>query len=174
MAGIRGAMQYADERRHLERLLQVVVGAELGGLDGGLNRAVRGHQHDGQARLSVVKLPHEFQAAESWQAQVRQHHIAFVAAGAAQPLVAAIAHGDLETVLLEHVAQVSGQTGVVFNEKNSRRSLHSRQCPCFRAARQPRRSCRGRAGSDIGACPHAAQRCERQSAGRGQCRFPSC
>ena len=128
-AGIHGAMQHADEGRHLERLLQVIVSAELGGLDGGLNRAVRGHQHDGQARLSVVKLPHEFQAAESRQAQVGQHHIAFVVAGAAQALVAAAADGDFEAVLLEHVAKVGRQTGVVFNEKDSRCDSHWRQCP---------------------------------------------
>ena len=61
-AGIHGAMQDVNERLHLERLLQVIVSAELGGLDGGLNRAVCGHQHDGQARLRVVKLAHELQA----------------------------------------------------------------------------------------------------------------
>ena len=63
-------MQNADQPRHLEGLLQVIVSAELGGLDGGLNRAVCGHQHDRQARLGFVKLPHEFQTAESRQAQV--------------------------------------------------------------------------------------------------------
>ena len=167
-------MQYINERWHFERLLQVVVSAELGGLDGGLDRAVCGHQHDGQARLSVVKLPDELHAAEAWQAQVRQHHIPFAAVGAPQPFVAPVADDDIETVLLEHIAQVIGQTRVVFNEENSRCGLHSRQYPRFRAVRQLRRSCRGRAGSDTGACRRAVRRCERQSAGRGPCRFPSC
>jgi hypothetical protein len=64
-AGLHGAMQNADQPRHLEWLLQVIVSAELGGLDGGLNCAVCGHQHDRQAWLGFVKLPHEFQTAES-------------------------------------------------------------------------------------------------------------
>ena len=55
-------MENADQPRHLERLLQVIVSAELGGLDRGFNRAVCGHQHDRQARLGVVKLPHQIQA----------------------------------------------------------------------------------------------------------------
>ena len=160
---------------HLERFLQIIVSAEFGGLDGGLDRAVRGHQHDGQARLSVVKLAHEFQTAESRQAQVGQDHIALVIGRRRRPFIAAIADGDFETVLLEHVAQVRGQTGVVFDEKNSA-LLFARLASVvrFRAARQRRRSCRGRAGFDTGACRRAFQRCERQSAGRGRCRFPSC
>jgi hypothetical protein len=79
---------------------------------------VGGHQHDGQARLGGVKLTHEFQTAESRQAQVGQHHIAFVVAGAAQAFVAAIARSDFEAFLLKHVAQICRQTGVVFDEEN--------------------------------------------------------
>ncbi len=119
-----GALEDADQPRHLERFLQVIVSAEFGGLDGGLNGAVRGHQHDGQARLGFVKLPHEFQAAESWQAQIGQHHVAFAIAGAAQSVVAAMADGDFETVLLEHVAKICRQTGVVFDEQNMRGREH--------------------------------------------------
>ena len=98
--------------------MQVIVSAELGGFYGGLNGAMRGHQYDGEARLSFVKLTHQFQPPESGQAQVGQHHVALIITGSAQPLVAAIAYGDFETVLLEHVAQVGGQTGVVFDEEN--------------------------------------------------------
>jgi len=43
-----------------------------------------------------MKLPHEFQAAESRQAEIRQHHLALVLAGPAQTFVAAVAHGDLK------------------------------------------------------------------------------
>src|SRR6185369_17290851 len=95
-----------------------VVSAKRGGLDGVVNRAVVGHQHDGQARLRFVKLLYEFKTAESGPAQVGQHHIEFVFVGAAQPLVAAIAHGNFEAVLCKHVAQVRGQTYVIFDKKN--------------------------------------------------------
>ena len=123
-AGFHGAMENADQPRHLERLLQVIVSAQLGGLDGGLNRSVSGHQHDGQARMGFVKLPHQVQTAESRQAEVGQHHIALIVVGAAHPFVAAIAHGDLEAVLLKHVAEVCGQTGVVLDEKNVSGARH--------------------------------------------------
>ena len=121
-------MQNTDQPLHLERLLQVIISAELGGLDGCFHRAVRSHQHDRQARLGIVQLPHEIQTAQPGQAQVGQHHVALVVAGSAQSLVAAIAHGDFEAVLLQHVTQVRRQAGVVFNQKNSRCFSHSRQC----------------------------------------------
>jgi hypothetical protein len=76
-----------------------------------------------------VKLPDKFQAAESWQAQVSQHHLTLVFGGAAQTLVTATANGDFETFLLEHVTQVCSQTNVVFNEEDLGRDSHSWQCP---------------------------------------------
>jgi hypothetical protein len=79
---------------------------------------VGGHQHDGQAWLGFVKSLHEFQAAESRQAEVSQHHITLVIVGAAQTLIAAMAYGDFEAVLLKNVAQIRGQAGVVLDEQN--------------------------------------------------------
>ena len=64
-----------------------------------------------------MKLLHEVQTSESRQAQIGQHHIAFVFAGAAQPLVTSMANSDFEAVFLKHLAQIGRQTGVVFNEK---------------------------------------------------------
>jgi len=81
----------ANERQHLEWLLQVIVSTELGGLDGGFDGAVRSHQHHRQARLSFVKLPHQVQTADAGQAQVGQYHFAFVFAGAAQTFIATVA-----------------------------------------------------------------------------------
>jgi hypothetical protein len=78
---------------------------------------MRRHQQDRQTRLGFVKLFHKFQTAESRQAQIGQNHIAFVFAGAAQPLVTAMANSDFEAVFLKHLAQIGRQTGVVFNEK---------------------------------------------------------
>ena len=107
-------MQETDQIRHLERLLQVVVSAQLGRLDRRFNGAVCGHQQDRKAWLSFVKLLHKFQTAEPGQAQVSQHHIAFVLGGAAQPLVTAMTDGDFEAFIVEHVAQIRRQTDVVF------------------------------------------------------------
>ena len=117
-AGIHGALKHAEEFRHLERLLQIIVSAKFGGFDGRLNRPVRRHQHHRQARLGFVKPPHKIKAAQSGQPQIGQHNIIIIFAGAAQPVVAAMAHGDFEAVVLQHIAQVGGQTGVVFNEQN--------------------------------------------------------
>ena len=117
-AGFHGSMEQAEELPHLKRLLQVIVGAQLGGFDGGFNGAVRRHQNHGQAWVDVVKLLHQLQPAETRQAQVGQHHIALVVVGAAQAFVAAIATRDFEAVLFEHVAEVRGQTGIVFNEQD--------------------------------------------------------
>ena len=116
-AGIHSALEHLEKFPHLERLLQVIISAEFGGLDGRLNRAICSHQQDRQTRLGFVKLPHEFQTTESRHAQIGQYHVVIVFAGAAQTLVAAIAYSDFEAVLLEHIAQVRGQTVVVFNEK---------------------------------------------------------
>ena len=43
-----GAPRDDQQFVHLERLLQVVAGAELHGLDGALDAAVRGHHHHGR------------------------------------------------------------------------------------------------------------------------------
>ncbi len=129
-ARIHGALQQAQELPHLEGLLQIIVSAEFGGFDGGLDRAVRGHQHHGQVGLSLVKLPHEFQAAQAGQAQVGQHHVTLVFIGAAQAFVAAIADGDFEVFLGEHITQVGGQAGVVFDEKNMSGFRHGLATHC--------------------------------------------
>ena len=65
-----------------------------------------------------MQLLHEFQSPKSRQAQVGQYDIALTEAGAPQPLVTAMAYGDFETVLREHVVQVCSQTGVVFNQQD--------------------------------------------------------
>jgi hypothetical protein len=63
-----------------------------------------------------MKLPHKLQASETWEPQVGQDDVTLVFVAVAQALVPAVADRDLEPVLLENIAQVCRQAGVVFNE----------------------------------------------------------
>jgi hypothetical protein len=117
-SGLGCAMKQRDELGHFKGLLKIVVGADLGGFDGGFDIAVGGHQDNGQAGLSGVELAQEGQAVQSGQAQIGQDDITIFLAGAAQPLIAAGAKRDLKILFLQDGSQVGGQAGIVFDEQD--------------------------------------------------------
>ena len=96
-------MEQREQFLHLERLLQVVIGAELGGFDGRLDGAVRRHQDDRQSRLCLVELAHEVKSPESGQAQISQHGVKGGFTGAAQTVIASRGVRDLEVSVLQHL-----------------------------------------------------------------------
>ena len=107
-----------------KRLEQIIVRAELGGLDGGFGRAVRGHQDDGQLRFGGVKLGHQFQSAQARQSQVGDDHAVLLPAGLFQTGIAPAGNIHLIVLLAQHLLQGGGSADVVFDQQNFRFHVH--------------------------------------------------
>ena len=71
-----------DQLRNVERLEQIIIGANFHRFDGGFGGAKRGDQNDGQTGLGRVQLPDEFQAVQARQLQVGDDKIEWVFDGA--------------------------------------------------------------------------------------------
>ena len=125
-AGIGGAVEQADKFGHLEGLLQIIVSAELGRLDGGFDGAVGGHQDDGKPGLGLVKLADQFESSQAGQTQVGEHDIERGGAGAAQSIVAAARVRDGEALVVENLAQIGREGCVVLYQKNAGAVGHGR------------------------------------------------
>ena len=65
-----------EQFAHVKRLEEIVVGAELGGFNGGFGGAERGHHDDGQLRLGGMELLDQFEAGQARHLQIGEHHVA--------------------------------------------------------------------------------------------------
>ena len=95
----RGFERVADnflELRHVERLEQIIVGAELHRLDGGLRRAVGGHQDDEQLGIGGADAAEGFQAVHAAHAHVHQHEVGLEFGNDLQPFLAARSGGQFD------------------------------------------------------------------------------
>ncbi len=63
------------EPRNIEGLEQVIVGAQLHGLDGRLRGAVGGHEDDRKLRIELADPPQGFQAVEPGHANIAEHQV---------------------------------------------------------------------------------------------------
>jgi hypothetical protein len=76
----RGLERVADnflDLGRVERLEQIIVRAEFHRLDGGLRRAVGGHQNDEQLGVGGADAAEGFQTVHAAHAHVHQHEVGF-------------------------------------------------------------------------------------------------
>ena len=130
--------------RNVERLEQIIVGAEFGGFDGGVGGAERRDQNDGQARLGGVQLANQFQPVQARQFQIGDDDVERFLAGAGQTVIAALFDVDFVAFLGQHPLQRVRDAGVVFDQQYSGRR---RSCSRLAATRY-QRSCRDSPGFD--------------------------
>ena len=99
--GLQGVEDDLLQLGHVKRLEQIVVGAQLHRLDGGLRRAVGGHQDDQQLGIGVVNAPQGFQPREAAHAHVHDHEVGFETGDDPQALLAARRGGQLDVGRIE-------------------------------------------------------------------------
>ena len=95
-AALRALSDDLLELRHVERLEQVIVGAQLHRLDGRLRRAVGGHQDDQQLRVDLADAPQRFQARDAAHADVHDDQVGLELGDDPQALLAAGRGGQLD------------------------------------------------------------------------------
>ena len=76
-----------------------------------------------------MKLPNQFQSAQTRQPQVCQHDVARTSPGASQPLVAAARVRDRKALVLEDLPQVRREVRVIFNQQNTGTAGHKVTLP---------------------------------------------
>ena len=95
----RGLERVGDdflELGHVERLEQIIVSAELHRLDGGLRRAVGGHQDDEQLGIGRADSAERFQAVHAAHAHVHEDEVGLEFGNDLQTLLAAGGGGELD------------------------------------------------------------------------------
>lgn len=75
VSGLHRPVQGHQQFPHLQRFLEITIGAEHGGFDCGLGRAVGPHQQGGDAGLSRIELADQLQPARAGQAQAGQDRV---------------------------------------------------------------------------------------------------
>ena len=160
-----------EQFAHVKRLEEVVVGAELGGFDGGFGRAESGHHDDGQLRLGGMELLDQFEAGQARHLQIGEHHVARVLPGAGQALIAARGRGDLIAFGLQLLFQRRRNAGVVFNQQNFRLRVHHLLLASCGAAGW-RRWCRDSPRSGTPARRRVFRQCAPRWPGPGRCLPP--
>ena len=151
---VHGPLQGLAQGVEVQRLGQIIVGAQAQGLHGGLHGGIGRHQHHGQGRIVVQDAAQGVDAVHAPHAHVGQHHVVgFGAHGlhgqvAVGRLVHAVAPG------LEHHAQHAAVGIVIVNHENA--GVHPGPPPsaCWRQA--PRPACPGRPPDGPPPCRPAA------------------
>ncbi len=95
----RGLERVADEfldLHRVERLEQIIIRAELHRLDGGLRRAVGGHQDDEQLGVGGADAAQGFEAVHAAHAHVHQHEVGLEFGNDLQSLLAAGRGGEFD------------------------------------------------------------------------------
>ena len=106
----------------LERLDQVVLGPQPGGLDRGADGAIRGHHDHADLRVLGLQLAHDLYAVHARQALVGQREVDVLALEEVQRLLAAARGQDLEALELEGAPQGAQEDLVILDDQHS--SLH--------------------------------------------------
>ncbi len=60
------------------------------------------------------------QTADAWQQDIQQHQVKRSTAGQAQTLATILAKADVIAACLQVAPHVTGQQGIIFNQKNAR------------------------------------------------------
>ena len=115
-----GRGDHVEQFVGFEGFEQVIARAQLGGFDGRLGGAVRGHQDDRLFGFGRVKLRDEFQAAQPRHSQIGADDVKGLLARLLQAGVAAPGDGRIVTFGAQHFLQRRGGARIVFNQEDFR------------------------------------------------------
>src|SRR5439155_1630422 len=102
---LEGVAQREQDAVRVERLLEEIVGAELGRFDGGLDGAVARDHHDLRARVELAQLAQRLEAVHALHLDVEQHEVGPELGVEAQRLGAGGARAHFEVLVLEQLGQ---------------------------------------------------------------------
>ncbi len=103
----------------LERLDQVVLGPQPGGLDGGADGAVGRHHHHADLGVLRLQLANDLDAVHSRQALVSQREVDILALEEIKRLLAAAGGQHLEALELEGAPQRAQEDLVILDDQHS-------------------------------------------------------
>ncbi len=118
--------QPGEQLVHAERLGEVVVGAEVEGLDlGGLGAAAR--QHDDRDRRPAAQAAHDVEPVHAGQAEIEDHGVGMVAGGELERVLAGAGQIDLVATGAEVDVERLQDADVVVDDqtRGSRRHLQA-------------------------------------------------
>ena len=125
----------------LRRLLDEVEGAELDGLDGGLDGAVAGEDHDRRRAVARLQPFEHLEAVQLGHLDVEEHEVRALLLGELEPDGAVGGQQHLVALVFEDHAQRGTDRVFVVDDQNPR--LHGRFSTSMRVRKEPRDS-RGR------------------------------
>src|ERR1043166_6732496 len=102
---LEGVAQREEDAVRVERLLQKVVGAQLGRFDGGLDGAVARDHHDLGARVELAQLAQRLEPVHALHLHVEQHEVGPELGVEAQRLGAGDAPPHVRVPVLEQLGQ---------------------------------------------------------------------
>src|SRR5258706_5349594 len=157
-----------------ERLLDEVVGAELGGLDRGLDGAVAGDHHHRELRPQPLHLGQGVEAVDARHPDVEEDDVRRVVLQARERLLARAHRGDPVSLVFEHASERGLDRPLVVNDQDVLAGHAGRLRPA--RARPPAgpRAARPRSGCRAARCPPrgSSRRGRTRSGGRSAARAP--
>jgi len=127
--GLQGLVDEPQDVWDVEGLEDVVVGAELGGLDGRLGAAVGGHDDDRQVGHALAHALHGGDAGDAGHAHVHDHEVRGLAGDLVHAGLAGGGGAHLEPVGLQDLAEALAQLGVVVNNQDLSHVFSLRSVP---------------------------------------------
>lgn len=106
------------EPGNIEGLEQVIVGAQLHGLDGGLRRPVSRHHDDHLFGVHLAQSPQRFQPAHPPHAHIHDHQVGFEPRKDFQPLLAAVGRRQFDVGLVKNAAEGILHVRFVINQEH--------------------------------------------------------
>ncbi len=103
---------------HRERLFQEVEGAQLGGLDRGLDGAVAGDHDDRRGGVALLEAPQDFQAVDAGQPDVEQEQVVVFLRRGFQAFLAGGYGVGFPAFFLEDVAQRGANAALVVDHQD--------------------------------------------------------
>jgi hypothetical protein len=111
-----------EEEEHavgVERLLEEVVGAGLGGFDGRLDRAVAGDHDDRGARVELAQAPEGVEAVHPGHLDVEEDEVRAEAVVLRDAFGGARGGADLVAFVLEELAECGADAGFVVDDEDA-------------------------------------------------------
>ena len=103
----------------LDRLGQVVHGARLHRLDGGVQLLLPGHHHGREIGVCAAQMFQQVDAVAVGQADIKQRRLRVIVAIALQSLLIAASQQGTVAMTLDHVREHGSDFGIVFQDEKS-------------------------------------------------------
>jgi hypothetical protein len=136
---LHGARHQHRHRLHVERLGEVVLGAQANGGDGRVHRAERGHDEERGVRGLGAPLLHQREAVDARHLEVREHHIGLERAQLQQRRAPVGGRLHLVPLEREQLVERAPRAGLVVDYENSSAICHGALMVIGGLRRVPRR-----------------------------------